>query len=155
MATLLERYQGLQTRLLSCGKTGCYFLALCSIAEEATGEKIDLISAIYEAISHGFTNERFEIFPEDSLSILRMLTRKPWSLRKEKSLDDVVLTERDFIVYKWHNSHLGHFRNRNQRGYIHFKRKNYDFLTKSPVVRGGKIIQYYIYTYCIPLSGEI
>ena len=73
------RYSGIQSILYACGKDGCLFLSLLSIAEEVGGKSIDLIEAINCAFELRCISPNFYI--KDSLLLLEVLTGKKWKRR--------------------------------------------------------------------------
>lgn len=129
-----ERYSGLQTLLEDCGKYGCLFLCLLSIAEEMTGKRYDIITTIHLCMTKGWLSKDF--FVNDNLSILEELTGVKWSRRTVSSLPTI--GERDYTVVKYYNE---------KTKYTHFKRRGYDTLVYSKTVAEGRIEGYYIYSW--------
>lgn len=134
--TTKERYTSMQTKLQNCGSDGCLFLSLLSIAEEMTGEEIDLFNSILDATKKGYISEDFTV--NDSPSLLKMLTGVSWTRKIVTSLDGITIRDQDYTVCKWYNS---------RTGYYHFRRRGYDTLANSVTVAEGSIVEYYIYTH--------
>lgn len=134
--TTKERYTSIQTKLQNCGSDGCLFLSLLSIAEEMTGEEVDLFNSILDATKKGYIQDDFTVL--DSPSLLKMLTGKPWTRKIVSSLDGITIRDQDYTVCKWYNP---------RTGYYHFRRRGYDTLANSVTVAEGSIVEYYIYTH--------
>lgn len=128
-----DRYTSIQTLLSSCGKSGCLFLCLCSIAEEQVGKPVDLINIIKVALNQHWITEQFYV--NDSLSILTYLTGKVWRRRTTPSLPNTI-APKEYTVAIYYNS---------RTGYNHFRRRGYDTLTDSITVKEGSLMGYYIY----------
>lgn len=129
------RYSGIQSVLLACGKNGCLFLSLLSIAEEVTGKPLDLISIINTAFELRCISSNFYV--KDSVLLLSVLTGKIWKRRIVKKLPEVI-GEKEFTIAKYYNPGTGYF---------HFRRRGFDSLVNSVTVRDGFVKEYYIYSY--------
>lgn len=122
-----SRYEHIQTILTNIGSDGCYFLSLLSIAEEylnskILNSKIDLIDALYKALSNNYIDGTY--FVKDALRLLEALTNVRWSLsydKKSKYEVDVYFNKRT--------------------GYKHFRRPEFDTLLNSVTVKEGAIIE--------------
>lgn len=124
-----QRYKGVQSFL----KDGCYFLCLCSIAEDLTGKNVDIIAAYNTAIENKWVTA--DAFINNPLAILKWLTKREWKLR----IDDVVPTnvqDTEYTVLKYYNS---------RTKYTHFKRRDVDTLSSSKTVVEGKIVNCYVF----------
>lgn len=135
--TSKERYEGLQTKMQACGAEGCLFLSLLSIAEEATEEEIDFITALTSAVKAGCLRES-DFYVLDSEKLLHELTGWKWTRRIVPTLDGVEIGIYDYTVCKWYNP---------RTGYTHFRRRGFDTLTSSTTVKEGYVKEYYIYTW--------
>lgn len=129
------RYSGIQSILLACGKEGCLFLSLLSIAEEVAGKSFDLIDVINNAFELRCISSNFYV--KDSLLLLNILTGKNWKRRIVKTLPEVI-KENEFTIAKYFNPNTGYF---------HFRRRGFDSIINSITVRDGIIKEYYIYYY--------
>lgn len=126
LETIKARYQGCQTFL----KEGCLFLSLCSIAEEVTGEKIDVLAAIAECKKRNLVSENGWI--KDSTAILKLFTGFSWSRKEVQQLGKV--KDNEYTVEKW-----------SWQGGNHFRRRYVDTLINSQTVSKGVREGYYVY----------
>lgn len=131
--TLRQRYEGLQSVLQACGKDGCLFLSVLSIAEQYLDKPIDLIDAIRQCRSKGLISDDFFT---DTVGVLELLTKKQWTKREVENLPPI-LAEDEYTVAKWFNQ---------RTGFTHFRRRGWDSLTNSVTVKEGAVQSYYIYT---------
>ena len=129
------RYEGIQNVLADCGASGCFFLALVSIAEESEGKEIDLLDAIIGARNSKLIKDDF--FVNDSVALLSLLTNKKWRrvILKPNELPAKV-GENVYTIEKWVN---------NASGYTHFRRRYVDTLTNSQTVKNGVLSCYYTF----------
>lgn len=127
-----KRYSGIQTFLTD----GCYFLSLCSIAEECTGIRVDILDAISHSVTHGWATS--DAFINEPCKILKYLTggKTEWRLDVEPKVPEKV-PEEMYVVLKYFNT---------RTGYTHFKRRYVDTLQDSRTVAEGKIISCYCFT---------
>lgn len=129
--TISDIYSSLQTRLGS--NEACHFLALCSIAHEATGRQVDICNAIITAYTHNLIEASFYV--KDALGLLFLLTGHNWKVRSVQELPKN-LKKNEFTEIKWRNPNTGK---------VHFTRRYVDTLRNSVTVRDGTIEEYRIY----------
>ena len=134
MISSQERYEGIQTILERCGKTGCLFLCLLSIVEEVNKNPVDLIAVIRFCRSKGWIDNDFYV--RDSLAILCHYTGKVWTRREVTKLPSI--TECDYTIVNWRND---------RTGLVHRRRRLYDTLENSVTVKEGYVFSYYIYSW--------
>lgn len=132
MEHIRYRYDGIQSLLQDCGESGCHFLCLCSIVEEATDHPIDLINAIHLMLSNKWMRPDFYVL--DALAFLEYYTGNKWERREVYKLENVENNEYTEVVY--YNPRT------NQ---THFTRRYLDPLDVSITVIEGQIFKYYIY----------
>ena len=123
------RYKGFQTFI----KDGCYWLSLCSIADDVRGTPVDLITAYNVTVEKGWVSPNAYI--KDPCAILQWLTKRKWSLRVEERVPDVV-EDNEWTVLKYYNS---------RTGFTHFRRRDVDTLTSSTTVAEGKLVACYVF----------
>lgn len=123
-----QRYNGLQTFL----KDGCYFLSLCSIAEDSSGKKVDIVEAYNMVLDSKWATEDAYIL--NPTAILHWLTSRHWTLVKSTSLPSSV-PDNMYTVAKWVNGNVTHFR-----------RRDVDTLRSSVTVAKGKVKEWYLFT---------
>lgn len=133
--TVRQRYEGLQTICKELNESGCLFLSVLSIAEEATGKEIDLINAIRISQSKGWLSYDFEV--KDSLAILRHFTHHEWTRSEKLKKLPATIKDNEYTVAIYYNKNTS---------FTHFRRRGFDTLTNSVTVRDGVIIGYYIFT---------
>lgn len=131
---IIDRYAGLQRRLTGIDSDGCFFLALCSIAEEMLGRPIDLIDAVNLCYRNKLIMDEYTV--QSAATILGVLTGKQWTGEVVTSLDNVDIGEHDYTVAVYHND---------RTGLDHFRRRYVDTLENSTTVREGYIREYRIY----------
>ena len=107
--TISERYDGTQSMLLRMGATGCYFLSLCSIAEEYTGLNIDILGAAKDCLRKKLIQRDF--FVMNPCEVLRLLTWRTWTLDTKNELPTVAPDEM-YTVEKWRYGDETHFKRR-------------------------------------------
>jgi len=88
-------YDGIQDRLLSCGKSGCLFLDYLHAAE-LKGYSFSLHEVIYKAIFYKYIEEDFTV--NDAEKLLNMVTGTKWSI--DKITDPSLYIEEGDIVIK-------------------------------------------------------
>lgn len=123
---MLER--GVQDLISNMGNFGCYFLSLCKIAEEETGQSIDVINVAYKALENRWIDEEFFIM--NPTEILRFLTGKKWIVVVSKEMKTA-----DYTIVKYVNG-----------SYSHFRLENWDSLKESKSVKCGKVDSYRHFT---------
>lgn len=129
------RWEGAQTTLARLGESGCLFLCLCSIAEQARGEEIDVMDAAERCAKKRLVNAE-DFFVNDSPGVLSELTGRPWTMERREALPDPV-PERMFTVEKWTAP----------PSRTHFKRRGFDTIAGGArTCRAGRIECYYCYT---------
>lgn len=124
-----QRYRGIQTFL----KDGCYFLSLCSIAEDVTGKYVDIIEAANVALQQGWVDK--DAYIKEPLKLLQYLTHSQWQLNIKDKVPEIV-ADNEWTVLKYYNA---------KTGYTHFKRRDVDTLTSSKTVIDGKIVGCYVF----------
>lgn len=139
MNIIKERYKGIQTILEACGKDGCHFLTLCSIADEWRYEHnlpfIDIIDTIHLLHQGKLMSSDFFI-KDDGTKVLSLLTEgKKWTKKNVDKLPRIRDNDYTEVVY---------FNPRTK--FKHFRRRPYDTLTYSVTVAEGYILEYRIYT---------
>lgn len=125
-----QRYKGFQSFV----QEGCYFLCLCSIAEDCTSKKIDVIEAYNVAIEQKWATA--DAFINNPIALLKWLTHKDWKMRAEDKVPAVV-KDNEWTVLKYYNS---------RTKYTHFKRRDVDTLTSSKTVVEGRIQSCYVFS---------
>lgn len=134
MSELATRYSGIQTHLKNISEYGCHFLTLCSIAEEATNTKIDLIDAVNKAISNNLIDNEYTVL--NNIALLQILCNNKYKWvetrvrRLPATIKDNEYTE---CVYTFGRS-------------IHYRRRAVDTIINSNTVANGQITEYRIYT---------
>lgn len=130
-----ERYVGLQNILTECGKYGCLYLCLASIAEEATGLPVDLIKEIRIGQAAGWLAKDFTC--NDSLAILTHMTGMEWTrlIVPYRLFNPEAVGEDDYTIAKWV---LGRT--------THFRRRSWDVYDNSNTVKRGRCDEIYMYT---------
>lgn len=123
-----QRYAGCQTFLTD----GCLFLSLCSIAEEKTGEKIDVLGALYECKKRGLVRD--DGYINDSCAILSLFTGDHWTRKQVSVLGKVA--DNEYTVEIWVRD-----------GGTHFRRRYVDTLLNSQTVAKGQREGYYVYAH--------
>lgn len=128
-----DRYTGIQTVMERCGKDGCNFLCLLSIAEEVNNKPIDFIDA-YRKSSRWLTDD-FDV--KDNLSILSTLTGRGWRRDEVKEIKGQ-LAPNEYSIAIYYNPRTGR---------QHYRRRSFDTLIDSVTVKEGYIQKYYIYSH--------
>lgn len=124
-----QRYKGFQSFI----QEGCYFLCLCSIAEDVSGRNVDVIEAYNTAIENKWATA--DAFINNPIALLKWLTRKDWKMRIEDKVPQEV-ADNEWTVLKYYNP---------KTRYTHFKRRDVDTLTSSKTVVEGKIVNCYVF----------
>lgn len=125
-----QRYRGIQTLLMD----GCYFLCLCSIAEDAGGKPVDIIDVANEALEQGLvSSDGYVSFPVEILENLLPGTR--WELDRQKAVPRLV-ADNEYTVLKYYNINTG---------YTHFRRRDVDTLVDSKTVKEGRLVNCYVF----------
>ena len=127
-----SRYEGIQNKLYHMNE-GCFFLSLCSIAEEFNGRKVDLIDAVNMAFDEKLVTGDYTVL--DDCKILSNLTGEKVTRREAKTCGE--LKENEYSIAKWLNA---------EKTAKHFRRRYFDVYTNSKTVRYGTLVCYYIYT---------
>lgn len=128
-----SRYEDSQ-RILWNMKYSCFFLSLLSVAEEVTGEKIDLLDATRYCRREGWIDDEFTILYD--CKILSWLTGK--KVTKE-ALDKLgIVKSNQYTIEKW----LAKDGRSN-----HFRRRYFDVFNGSQTVKNGTLMCYYVYTF--------
>ena len=128
-----ERYKGCQTFLTE----GCLFLALCSIAEQMSGRKVDILDVLVYAKKQGYITSANELTVDGQTLLLRDLTGRQWRREVMKELPYVV-PDAMYTVEKWLNS---------RTGFTHYRRRCWDTLVNSTTVKEGALVAYYAYVW--------
>lgn len=143
MSDIKQKYIGLQTKLLKSandikqfGDFACFYLCLCSIAEEYNEahnnkKQVDILADYITCRSKGWIGEEF--FVKDSPAILEYLTGVKWRREVMEKLP-ASIPENMYTVERWYNE--------NTR-YQHFRRRWGDTLVASNTVKNGKLTYYY------------
>ena len=131
-----SRYEGIQNKLWGI-REGCFFITLCSIAEEYNLEhgdnKVDLIDAVNKAYQKGLLGDDYWV--KDDCKILEFLTGK--KVRRRQSQTCGILDDNEYSAAKWLN----------KAGTAnHFRRRYFDVYLNSKTVKEGTLVCYYIYT---------
>ena len=127
-----SRYEGIQNKLWGI-REGCFFLSLCSIAEEYLQKKIDLIDAVNMAFERNLVSDDYWI--KDDCKLLELLTGT--KVKKRQSQVCGILDDNEYSIAKWLN----------KAGTAnHFRRRYFDVYTNSKTVKDGSLVCYYIYT---------
>ena len=127
-----SRYEGIQNKLYYISE-GCFFLSLCSIAEEFNKKKVDLIDAVNMAFSEKLVTGDYTVL--DDCKILHNLTGKKVTRRVANTCGE--LKDNEYSIAKWLNA---------EKTANHFRRRYFDVYTNSKTVRYGTLLCYYIYT---------
>ncbi len=127
------RYSGIQNELESCGKEGCHFLTLLSIAEETINEPIDLLDAIRLCKENNVLADDF--FVKDNCGLLCILTGKSWTMAEVSVLPDVI-NDNEYTEAIYFNP---------RTKFKHYRRRGFDTLKDSVTVKEGDVIAYRIY----------
>ena len=128
-----SRYEGIQNKLWGI-REGCFFLSLCSIAEEYNNKKIDLIDAINLAFDKGLVSDDYWV--KDDCKLLSLLTGNK-KIKKRQSQTCGILDDNEYSISKWLN----------KAGTAnHFRRRYFDVYKDSKTVKYGSLVCYYIYT---------
>ena len=120
------KWTGIQTFL----KDACYFMCLCTIADELDS-KYDFIDAINMCIDRGWM--RGDGYIVDALSVLWQLTGRQFKLEKLDCVPDKV-KESQFTVLKYRRGDITHFR-----------RRFVDTVVNSQTVKYGKLEKVYLF----------
>ena len=129
------RYTGIQSLLQEMQfNSACHFLALCSIAEEVNNLPIDFLQVVKLARSTNLIRKDFYV--NDACALLRLMTNRQWSVRKEKTLPSVIL-DNEYTEAVWYNP---------RTKFTHFRRRGFDTLNNSITVKEGNIAEYRVYT---------
>lgn len=131
--TTYERYTGIQSIMESCGRYGCNFLCLLSIAEETIGKPIDFITAWNSC--RKYLKDDFYVW--DNNKVLKVLTGKNW-LRREMSNIEGQLSSNEYSIAVYYNPRTGRH---------HYRRRSFDTLLDSVTVKEGYIEKYYVYAH--------
>lgn len=143
---LREKYIGLQTKLKKSaeeiklfGDYACFYLCLCSIAEEYNEshhnrQRVDILADYIFCRSKGWIGDEF--FVKDSPAILNYLTGAKWAREVAEKLPATV-PDNMYTVERWYNP---------KTRYTHFRRRWGDTLVDSNTVRNGKLTNYYLFT---------
>lgn len=127
-----SRYEGIQNKLWDI-REGCFFLSLCSIAEEYLQRKIDLIDAVNMAFEKNLVSSDYWV--KNDCKLLEILTGKKVSKRQSQKCG--ILEDNEYSIAKWLN----------KAGTAnHFRRRYFDVYTDSKTVKDGSLVCYYIYT---------
>ena len=126
-----RRYENSQTMISECGRYGCLFLCLLSIAEDFNGIQIDFLNAVEQCKKQNFISDDFYI--NDSLKILNFLTGKKWRRNIVYNLSKT-LKDCKYIIECWRLEDKTHFR-----------RSYFDSIKDSVIVANGCLSYYYIY----------
>lgn len=124
-----QRYKGFQSFV----QEGCYFLCLCSIAEDVTTKCVDVVEAYNTAIENKWATT--DAYIQNPIALLKWLTHKDWTMRIEDKVPQVV-ADNEWTVLKYYNP---------KTKYTHFKRRDVDTLASSKTVIEGKIQSCYVF----------
>ena len=127
-----SRYEGIQNKLWDI-REGCFFLSLCSIAEEYLQRKIDLIDAVNMAFEKNLVSSDYWV--KNDCKLLEILTGKKVSKRQSQKCG--ILEDNEYSIAKWLNK---------QGTANHFRRRYFDVYLNSKTVKEGTLVCYYIYT---------
>ena len=127
-----SRYEGIQNKLWGI-REGCFFLCLCSIAEEYNRKKIDLIDTINLAFDKKLV--RNDYFVNDDCKLLSLLTGKKVTRLTSNVCGN--LKDNEYSIAKYLNK---------EGTANHFDRRYFKVYTNSKTVRDGVLLCYYIYT---------
>lgn len=128
-----KRYAGIQ----SFFQVSCLFLSLCSIIEQVTEEKVDVLDMYRYCRTQGYLDDADDLTVEGQCRFLGDLTGKKWVREVMKALPKEVPDEM-FTVEKWVNV---------RTGATHFRRRFVDTLKNSVTVKEGSLTDYYCYSW--------
>lgn len=128
-----SRYEGIQNKLWNI-REGCFFLSLCSVAEEYNKSKIDLIDAVNLVFSKNLVTSDYWI--KNDVKILKLLTGVE-NITKRTSKTCGKLKDNEYSIAKYLNK---------EKTANHFRRRYFDVYTNSKTVSEGTLVEYYIYT---------
>ena len=129
---MTSRYENSQ-RILWNMKYACFFLCLLSIAEEVSGEKIDLLDAARHCKEKGWMDDEFTILYD--CKILSWLTGKKVSKTAVDHLG--IVRNNQYTLEKWLS---------NDGKSNHFRRRYFDVYNGSQTVKNGTRMCYYVYS---------
>lgn len=133
--TVREHYEYLQSIFAVAHDNSCHFLTLCSIAEEATDQWVDVVKAMKMLQSKGLMDDEFFI-KDDGCKVLSLLTNgKKWTRKDVETLG--IIHDNDYTEAEWFNP---------RTKFTHFRRRYFDTLRDSVTVKEGYIRRYRIYT---------
>lgn len=135
MNEVKERYQGLQSLCKVINTDGCFFITLCTVAEEFNESPIDFIGTIRKSQKERWIDYEFNIYQE-GVPLLEYLTGAKWSRRKVTTLPPTIKSN-EYTVAHWVSE-------RNPNG--HYRRRYVDSINNSKTVAEGYVDFYYIYT---------
>jgi hypothetical protein len=127
-----SRFDNIQRYLARIDEYGCFFLSLCSVAEDYLKKKVDLVDAVRFAVEQGVITPDYTV--KDDVKLLSHLTGKRVSKRTADRCG--VLKANEFSIEKWYNP---------RTGYNHFKRRYFDVYHDGVTVKEGYIMCFYIY----------
>ena len=127
-----SRYEGIQNKLWNM-REGCFFLSLCSIAEEYNNSKIDLIDAVNMAFNNKYVTSDYTV--KEDCKFLQKLTGRKVTKRVATSCG--ILDDNEYSIVKYLNK---------EKTANHFRRRYFDVYINSMTVKEGTIVSYYIYT---------
>lgn len=111
---------------------GCFFLSLCSVAEEFNGQKVDLVDAVNKAFEKKWVKADYTVL--DDTALLSWLCHGAKVTKRVSNVCGVLKgNEYSVCKYAWKNK-------------THFRRRYFDVYEDSKTVRNGQLACYYIYS---------
>lgn len=130
--------QGIQTFLSEVGEAGCYALAIVKLAERITGDDMDVVKVLSDAVAKGYiyynkdntedNNNMMVIYPDILLSDL---VGKKFGIKKVEY--EYLPQTGEYVIYRWE-------RVTTKGTYSHFRLPDFDTLHDSQTVKYGKIV---------------
>ena len=131
-------FNDIQTFLAEAGEAGCYALCLINVAEEFTGNSVNIVEALKSGIDKGCIsynwndkNDNDNFYVNNPATFLYYLTGKHWTV-EHVSADYVKKNEKQFLIERWERVKTG-------TTIGHFQRENFEPITDSLTVKYGTI----------------
>ena len=130
-----SRWEGIQNKLWGM-QEGCFFLTLCSIAEEYNishgRDKVDLVDAVNKAFDMKWVKSDYTVLNDTAL-LSWLCNGAKVSKRMSSTCGLLKANEYSACKYALDNK-------------LHFRRRYFDVYTNSNTVKNGEFVCYYIYT---------
>ena len=132
----------MQTFFEQAGEACCYAIALADIAEDITGNRLDVVRTFMDAIDKGFIHynwnnpeDQRNFFVEDPSAYLSWMTGQKWEVVKDAA--NYLPQPGEFIINRWEYTNMSTGK---AVVYGHFRRPDKDSLFFSNCVTKGSVV---------------